>query len=123
MNRRTFSNLIASAIIGTAIALRLPDTIAPLNHLLAEPKITFKAMYDAYQKAMAECGEPHAMLLSPKSLDDAYSFGSRSVFPPRDYYEPRYMHFQNATVTDSPEIPEGVIQVLAGTETKEYYFV
>lgn len=123
MKRRSFINAIGGAIIGTAIALRLPDVLVPVKPFLAEPRITFQAMYDAYQKAMSESGEPYAILLSPKSLNDAYSFGSRSIFPPRDYYEPRYMHFQNATVTDSPDVQDDVIQVLVGSETKEFYFV
>lgn len=77
MRRRTFINYIGSAIIGTAIALRLPDTIAPLNHLLEPPAITYQALAEAYEKACQGPDSPALMFLNPKTHRAA-----RAMFEP-----------------------------------------
>lgn len=121
MIRRTFLNAIGGAIIGTAIALRLPDVIAPLNHLCERPKITYKAMMDAYNLALETCGEPHTMLVgTPAFVDYDDLFTEKARQPDQGVWLRRH---QNAIVVDDPKIPDDVIQVhtLSG-KVKEFYF-
>lgn len=129
MRRRTFINYIGSAIIGTAIALRLPDGLVPLNHLTERPRISFQMLLDAYNKAR-ESGDgiPYLVILGTQSLRDASEAASvymRTAYTPArpdDEYSP-YFHFMDTVVTDDPETPDDVIQVHSRNGViKEYYF-
>lgn len=49
MNRRKFFNLLGSAVIGTIIALKIPDSIAPIN-LFDEPNGGAETIFDLIDK-------------------------------------------------------------------------
>lgn len=87
MNRRKFINFLGSAIIGTAIALNLPETIAPVKEAITWSKnnfsywdnainpnacagpITFSMMEKAYKKAIEGNAEPQYIYLPQKAAD------------------------------------------------------
>lgn len=126
MNRQRFINFIAPAIIGTAIALKLPDGLVPLNHLTERPRITFAALMDAYNKAKESGEEPCVLLLSKPSMDDARDMmrgGTARLYNATNgEFSTPFFHFRDATVIDW-EIPDDVIQVHSRNGViKEYYF-
>lgn len=67
MNRRFFTNFIGSAIIGTAIALKIPDSLVP-KHVEPDPiKLTFAALDEAYKKCCRGALEPDMLVLHPQA--------------------------------------------------------
>lgn len=64
MNRRKFFNMLGAATLGTIIALKIPETIAPINNWISKPKITFTALLDAYRKCCKGNIEPVMILLN-----------------------------------------------------------
>lgn len=126
MKRRTFINFIGSAIIGTAIALRLPDGLVPLNHLTERPRISFQALTDAYNKAKESEEEPCILLLSKSSMGDARDMmrvGTAQLYNATNgEISTPFFHFRDTTVIDW-EIPDDVIQVHSRNGViKEFYF-
>jgi hypothetical protein len=130
MRRRTFINFIGSAIIGTAIALKLPDGLVPLNHLSERPRISFKAMQQAhFMSTGGGRDEPNIMLVSKGTLGDIRELMSLDHLPygnepaPPPFGSP-YIYFQNALVIDQPQILDDVIQVHTRKgAVKEFYFI
>lgn len=66
MNRRSFFNKLGAAILGTAIALKLPDSIVPkVPELPKHPgAISFKMLNDAYNRALLGSKEPDFMIVN-----------------------------------------------------------
>jgi hypothetical protein len=61
LNRRSFFKAIGKAVLGTAIALKIPDSIIPQT-ILPEPikqnVVTFKQLNDLYNKCINEGNNP-----------------------------------------------------------------
>lgn len=72
MNRRRFLNLIGSTIIGTAIALGVPDIIIP-KIIIEKTKITFQALAEAYQSCGFGKEEPDMIRVSLEAYRDVAS--------------------------------------------------
>lgn len=72
MNRRSFFNFLGSAVIGTVIALKLPDSIAPIKILVEKTKITFAALDEAYRKCCIEDKEPNLILVSVNTFREVH---------------------------------------------------
>lgn len=49
MNRRKFFNLLGSAVIGTVIALKIPESIAPIN-IFGEASGGIETIFDVLDK-------------------------------------------------------------------------
>lgn len=113
MRRRTFFNALGGAIIGTAIMLKLPESIAPVKSFLASPQITFFAMLDAYHKACLAGEEPVTILLSEKTLDDARELMDEHrtfrVSPSPGPWNHEWINFQNAVVVSEDGIADNEI--------------
>ncbi len=126
MNRRKFFNFLGSAVIGTVIALKLPDAIAPLNNLIRERGISFQALYEAYQDCVNKIGEPTSIVISKKNYERIHQ-----MFEPQyrfDNAEAQHLVFQNAIIQsiDSVAVEEDEFIVFAGkyrNHAKKYSFV
>lgn len=125
MNRRWFLESIGSAIIGTAIMLRLPESIAPVKSFLASPRITFFAMMDAYRSATLAGEEPVTILLSEKTLKDAHTLleGHMRFETGAGPWHHNWLNFQNAVVVSEDGIADNEIVTHSFDGRKrEFYF-
>lgn len=75
MNRRSFFNFLGSAVIGTVIALKLPDSIAPLNKFISNSGvITYEKLLEAYNRCKNQFGEPSSIIVSRKNYNKLTEF-------------------------------------------------
>lgn len=81
MNRRKFFNMLGAATLGTIIALKIPETIAPINNWINKPKITFAALYKAYNNCRVGNLEPKEILLHPSTFCEAINLINNSTNP------------------------------------------
>lgn len=80
MNRRNFFNFLGAATLGTIIALKLPDTIAPIKLCVEKPRITFQALQEAYYDATNKGGvNPFKIILNPKDFLDAWNLAKKQM--------------------------------------------
>jgi hypothetical protein len=117
MNRRSFFNFLDSAVIGTVIALKLPDSIAPLNNLIKQPKITFSAVMEAYNDCREKYGEPRMILLKKKTYTEFLELAKpelKSTKEQTDKAEGEYLRFRNAVVlpTDDSSVGETELRLI-----------
>lgn len=63
MNRRKLLNFLASATVGTIIALKLPNTIAPINEF-GKPRITLLTLSKAIRSSYKDFKTLHQVMLS-----------------------------------------------------------
>ncbi len=125
MHRRSFFNALGSAIIGTAIMLRLPESIAPVKSFLASPRISFLAMMDACHKASLAGEEPVTILLSEKTLKDAHMLmeGHKRFETGAGPWHHNWLNFQNAVVVSEDGIADNEIVTHSFDGRKrEFYF-
>ena len=64
MNRRKFFNILGSAVIGTVIALKIPENIAPIKFLERSKEcISFDQLNEMYNDCLRKFGEPSYIVL------------------------------------------------------------
>ena len=93
MIRRTFLQTLGVAVLGTIIALKLPETIAPLNKALEKAKISFTALDTAYRKCCIDNIEPNLIIVSPNTYADIYN-----LLGPYPYADEHGIIFYNARI-------------------------
>lgn len=129
MNRRGFLNTLNAAIIGTVIALKIPESLVPLNKMIREPEITFSALNEAYDDCREKFGEPQEIVLHEKAYDDLVKrVGIRpSKQSDIDNADSGYLTFRKAYVRSHNGTGHGedliVIRPDGKPHSKRYHFV
>jgi hypothetical protein len=122
LNRRTFFKSIGAAVLGTAIALRLPDSIVPILDIV-KTRITYNALREAYINCMRGSNEPNLIIVSDKTLVDIHDmFAYYYRYPIMTEYGG--IKFMGATIIRNKMFnqPDNEIQVLGGYKDGRFYF-
>lgn len=72
LNRRSFFKSLGAAVLGTAIALRLPDSIIPITKIPEPNKVpvpTFKQLNELYESCRQYGEEPEYIIFSVDMLN------------------------------------------------------
>lgn len=109
MFRRTFLKSIGTAILGTAIALKIPDSLVP-KMIIEKSKMTFRAIIEAYQSCSFGAEEPTEIWVNRKTYSNIAEMIVNSG-QPLYMTEANGIRFFNAQISSMRHLEDSEIHV------------